>query len=113
MVVLSDGQLCRSTSSLKYKKDVIDYDKGLNIINQIRPVYYKGKSEKDGNTQYAGLIAEEIDALGLKEFVQYASDGTPDALSYSNMVALAFKGIQELSAQIKELQTKIQTLENK
>jgi len=94
------GRLYRSTSSLKYKIDVKDYDKGLNEVLQMRPVYYKGKN--DGETQFAGLIAEEIHDLGLTEFVQYAKDGTPDALAYSNMIALLTKAIQELNERLNK-----------
>jgi hypothetical protein len=93
----TDGALRRSTSSLKYKTDVRDYDKGLTEVLQMRPVYYKGKN--DGETQFAGLIAEEIHDLELTEFVQYAEDGTPDALHYQNMIALLTKAIQELKAE--------------
>ena len=100
----SDGFMRRNTSSLKYKTDVKDYDKGLDIVNQMRPVYYKGIN--DGDKQFAGLIAEEIHELGLIEFVQYAEDGTPDALAYQNMIALAFKAIQELKAEIDILKAK-------
>jgi len=100
------GLLYRSTSSLKYKKEVRDYNKGLAEVMSIRPVYYKGKSENDGDKEYAGLIAEDIHELGLTEFVQYAEDGSPDALAYSNMIALAFKAIQELKAEIDELKNK-------
>jgi hypothetical protein len=103
MVVTSGGTLERSTSSLKYKTDVKDYTKGLNEVLQLRPVFYKGKGKNDGDKQYAGLIAEEVHELGLTEFVQYAEDGTPDALAYQNMIALAFKAIQEQQAQIEEL----------
>jgi hypothetical protein len=105
LVVDSSGFLYRSSSSLKYKTNVRDYDKGLDIINQMRPVYYNGKN--DGKTQFAGLIAEEIHDLGLTEFVQYAKDGTPDALSYPNMVALLVKGMKEQQAQIEELKSQI------
>jgi hypothetical protein len=105
LVVDNGGFLYRSTSSLKYKTNVRDYDKGLDIINQMRPVYYNGKN--DGNTQFAGLIAEEIHDLGLTEFVQYAKDGTPDALSYSNMVALLVKGMKEQQVQINELKSQL------
>ena len=104
MVVGADGTLYRSTSSLKYKNNVRDYDKGLDIINQMRPVYYNGIN--DGNTLFAGLIAEEIHALGLTEFVQYAKDGTPDALSYPNMIALLVKGIKELKQELDTLKNK-------
>ena len=104
--VESGGLLYRSTSSLKYKKEVRDYDKGLAEVMSMRPVYYKGKGENDGNTQFAGLIAEEVHELGLTEFVQYAKDGSPDALAYANMVALLTKAIQELKAEIDELKNK-------
>lgn len=113
LVVSAGGTFERSTSSLKYKKEVRDYDKGLETLLQIRPVYYKGKAESDGDKQFAGLIAEEIHELGLTEFVQYAEDETPDALAYTHMVALLVKSIQEQQAQIKELQDEIISLKNK
>jgi len=100
----ADGALSRSTSSLKYKTDVKDYDKGLAEVMSMRPVYYKGKT--DGDTQFAGLIAEEVHDLGLTEFVQYAEDGSPDALSYQNMIALMTKAIQELNAKVSALENK-------
>jgi len=98
------GQIFRSTSSLKYKTDVKDYDKGLNEVMQLQPKYYKGKN--DGDTQFAGLIAEDVNDLGLSEFVQYAEDGTPDALAYTHMVALLVNAIQELKAEIEILKNK-------
>jgi hypothetical protein len=57
------------------------------------------------------LIAEEVDAAGLTEFVQYADDKTPDALSYGNMVSLCIKAIQEQQALIQSLTTRITALE--
>jgi hypothetical protein len=113
LVVSAGGTFERSTSSLKYKKEVRDYDKGLETLLKIRPVYYKGKSESDGDKQFAGLIAEEIHELGLNEFVQYAEDGTPDALAYTHMVALLIASIKEQQAQIKELQDELVLLKNK
>jgi len=101
MVVDVNGTFFRSTSSLKYKKEVRDYDKGLNEVMQLQPKYYKG--EDDGDIQFAGLIAEDVHNLGLTEFVQYAEDDSPDALAYPNMIALLTKAIQELKAEIDEL----------
>jgi hypothetical protein len=104
MHVDSNGTFFRSTSSLKYKKEVRDYDKGLNEVMQLQPKYYKGKD--DGDIQFAGLIAEDVHDLGLTEFVQYADDKTPDALAYPNMIALLTKAIQELKAEIELLKSK-------
>jgi hypothetical protein len=108
----ADGLVRRSTSSLKYKKNVETYSKGLNELMQLRAVTYNSNNE-DETQKYAGLIAEEVHDLGLTEFVQYAKDGTPDALAYSNMVSLLVKGIQELKTENNSLLQRVQILENK
>jgi hypothetical protein len=101
-----DGTLGRSTSSIKYKKNVQDYTKGLAEVMQLRPVSYNGKSQIDEGKTFAGLIAEEVHELGLMEFVQYAEDGTPDALAYTHMMAIVIKAIQELKQEIDILKNK-------
>jgi len=107
--VASSGLLQRSTSSLKYKKDVQDAAHGLAEVMTLRPVTYKGKT--DGETVFGGLIAEEVHEAGLTEFVQYAEDGSPDALAYGQMVSLAFKAIQEQQAIIAALTARVEALE--
>jgi hypothetical protein len=109
----SDGFLRRSTSSLKYKTDVQDATHGLTALLKLRAVTYKGKSEYDGKTVFGGLIAEEVDEAGLKEFVQYTKDGSPDGLAYGNMVSLCVKAIQEQQALITTLQVQITALNAK
>ena len=108
MYVDSAGGLYRSTSSIKYKTDVQDATHGLAEVMQLRSVTYKGK--KDGDTVFGGLIAEEVHAAGLTEFVQYAPDGSPDALAYGNMVSLLTKAIQEQQVMIQQLQAEVAAL---
>jgi hypothetical protein len=105
----SNGALKRSTSSLKYKTGVQDATHGLAEVMSLRPVTYKGKN--DGDTLFGGLIAEEVHAAGLTEFVQYASDGSPDALAYGQMVSLLTKAIQEQQAIITALTARVEALE--
>jgi hypothetical protein len=105
----TNGFLYRSTSSLKYKKNVQDYTKGLAEVLQLRPVSYESINEEESGNIYAGLIAEEVNDLGLTEFVQYRTDGTPDALSYANMIALLTKAIQELSKELSTLKAIVAT----
>ncbi len=107
----SNGLLYRSTSSLKYKVDIQPATHGLAKVLQLRPVTYK--THTDADTVYGGLIAEEVDAVGLTEFVQYADDGTPDALAYGNMVSLAFKAIQELNSKVEALEATVADLESR
>jgi hypothetical protein len=107
----SDGRFTRATSSLKYKKNVLDAQYGLSDVLALRPVTYEGKNPVEEGITYGGLIAEEVHALGLSQFVEYADDGTPDAVRYGNMVSLAFKAIQEQQALITQLTARITALE--
>ena len=59
---------------------------------------------------FAGFIAEEVHAIA-PEFVQYADDGTPDALSYGHMTALLCKAIQEQQTLIVALTARVAKLE--
>ena len=103
----TNGVLRKSTSSLKYKRDVQNATHGLAELLQLRSVTYKSKASLDGDTTYGGLIAEEVDAAGLSEFVMYAPDGTPDALAYGNMVSLCIKAMQEQQAIINSLKARL------
>jgi hypothetical protein len=111
MVIGSGGFIYRSTSSLKYKRDVEDTAHGITDVMKLRAVTYKGKSEGDGDKVFGGLIAEEVHAAGLSEFVAYNEDGEPDALHYGHMVSLAFKAIQEQQAIIQTLTARVAALE--
>jgi len=104
----SGGDLLRSTSSLKYKTNVQDAVHGLAEVMQLRSVTYKGK--KDGDTVFGGLIAEEVHAAGLTEFVHYAPDGSPDAIAYGNMISLLTKAIQELKADLDATKAELAAL---
>jgi hypothetical protein len=112
-VLAADGGLYRSVSSIKYKTNVQNATHGLFDLLKLRPVSYQGINEIDGNKTFGGLIAEEVHEAGLTEFVQYAKDGSPDALSYGNMVSLCIKAIQEMKTVIDEQAQRISVLEAK
>lgn len=84
---------------------------GLKDVLNLRPVTYapkpNGENEAELGTRYGGLIAEEVDAAGLKEFVGYNDEGQPDSLHYGHMVSLCVKAIQELKAEIEQLKEQI------
>jgi hypothetical protein len=105
VIVGSDGNLFRSTSSLKYKKNVNDYTKGLAEVMQLRPVTYNGINELDGDKQFAGLIAEEVKEI-LPEVVTLNENGEPEGISYTKIVPILIKAIQELWDEIKILKQK-------
>ncbi len=112
--ITTGGSFVRSTSSRKYKTDIQDATHGLADVLNLRSVTYKGTGNHDNGQVLGGLIAEEVHDAGLTEFVQYADDGTPDALAYGHMASLFVKAIQELktivdaqAAEIAILKTKV------
>ena len=114
VVVGTDGNLFRSSSSARYKKDIVDARYGLSDLLKLRAVNYKGNGEQDTDKLLGGLIAEEVDEAGLQEFVIYDDQQRPDALHYAQMVSLCVKSIQELktivdaqAAKIAELKAKV------
>jgi len=107
------GVFYRSTSSIRYKTDVQDYTKGLTEVLSMRPVSFKGKEGPNLDKTFAGFIAEEIEQLNLKEFVEYDAEGRPDALAYSQFSALLVKAIQELKAELDEAKAEIAALKVK
>jgi len=103
----SSGVLYRGTSSIKYKTNVQTATFGLEDVLKLRPVTYQSISEKDSQKTFGGLIAEEVDSVGLGIFVDYANDGTPDALHYASMVSLCIKAIQEQQTIIDSLKARL------
>ena len=108
LVRTASGDLATIGSSLRYKENIIDYDKGLETIAQLRPVYFNYKNEKE--IQNAGLIAEELDELNLTEFVRYNLEDQPESIAYEQMVTLLIKGMQEQQQQIDALKAEIELL---
>ena len=75
MVVTSAGLIRRTSSSIKYKKDIEDLDSTIadNAIANLRPVWYRTKNaEGDDKAEWShiGLIAEEVDLVE-KRLVRY------------------------------------------
>jgi hypothetical protein len=105
----ANGDLKASSSSLRYKYDIEDYEKGIADVMQLRPVKFKFNGEGITNI---GFIAEEVDALGMTEVMLYNENAEPEGISYANMVSLLTKAIQEQQATITALTARIEALEN-
>ena len=114
-------------SDIRIKKDVQDCSLGLGFINDLRTVTYKKKAlseypeefnaynadETEGsNKKHYGFIAQEVkeamNKAGDSEFTMWSenSDGMQE-LAEGTLVMPLVKAVQELSQQVKDLQTKI------
>jgi hypothetical protein len=108
--ITSSGLLGVNLSSQKYKEDIVNISIDPQKVYQIQPVEFKYKeghiNEEAQDQRFIGLIAEQLDEIGLTQFVEYDEDGTPDSVKYS-MLSLA------LIETVKDLNTRLLNLENK
>ena len=107
--IQSDGTLMKSTSSRKYKENIVDMTTDSSKVLNLRPVNFKYKDYEQGDKIVTGrssfgLIAEEVHEE-VPEIVLYDSDNTPDALDYPLMTVL-------LLAEVKKLRVEIDALKN-
>jgi len=117
-------------SDERYKEDITDSTAGLSFINDLRPVTYKWKKEKDiPTTQKAyvegsekrvmndytnhGFIAQEVKAVidnhpelkdGFDMWMEDEADGR-QRLGPSALIPVLVKAIQELTARVAELES--------
>ena len=121
------SKLQRSTSSLRYKRDIEDLDaKEAEKLLSLRAVFYRSKCEADRTDwSYYGVIAEEADKLGLERLVQYEyapedmvrdeqdrpvpNDGAqlrPSGFAYDRMTVLLLKLVQQQEERIRALEAR-------
>jgi len=91
------------TSSVRYKKSIKTLPSQLATINALRPVTFKWKDKKKGEDLQYGLIAEELQQI-MPEAVSLNSDGNAEAISYTKLVPILIKAVQELQAKVEKLE---------
>jgi hypothetical protein len=95
------NQLLRSTSSIRYKADVLDLpdEEALAVVSQMRPVTYRSAIETDDQSRrWLGFIAEELAVIDPR-LVHFSRDEsgreTPDGVQYERVTVLLAAAVQE------------------
>jgi hypothetical protein len=110
----NDGYVYNLSSDIRTKKNIIDIEEGLDIMNQLRPVSFEhnGRDEFhiDNGRVYKGFIADEVKEI-IPFYVQEGKgiiDGVEvddfKTLSTTRMIPMMIKAIQELSAKVTTLE---------
>ena len=108
----SGGVFRRSTSALKYKREVEDLDYGLETVMKQRPVRYKSKCEDDClDDWFIGFISD-WEEEHVPELISYGKDGVIEGFEYSKQTAVNTKAIQELKAEKDALEARVAALES-
>lgn len=116
VVVDGSGNIYRSTSALKYKKDVRDIES--IDIDRFRPIRYKSAITRDDDTKDClGFIADEVHDDGLTELVTYGvnpetEETEVEGFRYDRMTVILTKVVQEQKSVIADLTKRIEALEN-
>ena len=105
-----NGPSFNATSSRRYKKNIVEFKSGLSIVEKLRPVTFDWKNKNVKNE--IGLIAEEVNKV-LPNIVYKNQEGKIESLDYSKLTPILLAAIKELTAEIKELKSRINKLETK
>jgi hypothetical protein len=127
VVVTSAGLIRRTSSSLKYKKDVETLEQTIvdNAVNNLRPVWYRTKNA-DGDDKatwsHIGLIAEEVDLVEPRlvkyKTVEVTQDENganvtteletpvPEDVDYAKLSVILLAKVKQLEARIAVLEAK-------
>ena len=107
--IRSDGTMFMIGSASKYKSDIqlleneVDYSK--QILN-LRPKSWidKGEQERgDVRGRYYGVIAEDVEELGLSEYTTKNEDGELESVQYDRLWTLLLPVVREQESEIKNL----------
>jgi len=95
----------RSTSSIRYKTDIIELVDPEKLLN-IRPVTYRSVAGgDDAGRVHWGFIAEEV-AKCVPELVHYGKDGEPEGIQYERVVVGLVALVKSLKAEVESLKAR-------
>lgn len=113
LTIASDGQIKRSSSLRKYKKNIEDVtEEQANNGYGLRPITFESAIEGDREERQYGLIAEEVEEV-VPELCTYDMDGNIDGVAYDRVCAILLKQNQMLKARVDALEKRVEELERK
>ncbi|WP_353780231.1 tail fiber domain-containing protein [Winogradskyella sp. 3972H.M.0a.05] len=101
-----------SVSDRRVKSDIQSLEQGtLDKVMQLNPVSYRMKAQS-GNERTIGLISQEVEQV-FPEVTDYVKEHDLLTLSYSELIPVLIKAIQEQQTTIERLNQRITQLEKK
>ena len=110
---VSAGQyLALNTSSARYKRDIETADPSLclDIVNKLRPVWYRSSIETDNpDESYWGFLAEEVAEVEPR-LTAYDAEGLPGSVDYGRFTPVLTSVLQQALSRIEALEAEVRTL---
>ncbi|WP_166788708.1 tail fiber domain-containing protein [Cryobacterium sp. HLT2-28] len=103
-----DGTMGYVPSSRRYKQDIMPATLDPHLLNALQLVTFRYIAAVDNLGDDAvtelGLIAEDVDALGLSWLVDYDTDGKPNGVKYERLALLMIPWAQSIEARLSALE---------
>ena len=110
-VVYASNTSITSLSDERLKENVKDLDTGLSDILELKPKRFDWKEgEGTGEKNVSGFIAQDVEDTNFSDLVGNFKHNSLDdckSFQYSGLIPALVKSIQELSAKVEELESKI------
>ena len=114
--IRSDGVMFMIGSASKYKSDIqlleneVEYSKRILDLHP-KSWIDKGEQERaDVRGRYYGVIAEDVEALGLSEYTTKNEDGELESVQYDRLWTLLLPVVREQESEIKNLKQELADL---
>jgi hypothetical protein len=101
------GVLATCSSSLRYKTNVENYTRGLDLVKRLRPVTFDWKAD---GTSDVGFIAEEVNAVE-PLLNNYNPSGEIEGVKYAQVTTALVNAVKEQQAQLEEQKAENQKLQ--
>lgn len=112
-----NGLILRSTSSRRYKIDIEDVHVDKRKTFALRPRTWRDRNEvqEDPNNEnwYVGFIAEELEEIGLTQFIEYDENGQPDSIAYDRITVALIDIIKEQESRLSEIEDRLSMLDGR
>lgn len=107
----ANATLWNSTSDARIKENITPVTNGVATVNALNPVRFSFKQDHLQAPNQYGLIAQELQQV-IPDVVANTGldvDGVEDVLgvSYSSIIPILIKAVQELSAEVEALKAKV------
>jgi hypothetical protein len=112
MFVNSAGLYGIGASSRRFKENIADADIDTDAVLDIRVRKFNYKKSFDETMpKDIGVIAEELEDLGLIDFIYYDAEGIPDGVAYEKLALALIPVLKKQQAQIDSVVARLDELE--
>src|SRR5215471_5333973 len=104
----ANDQIATCSSSLRYKKDLQPFTRGLALLNQLKPISFKWKSDNSPDLGFGAEDVAQVEPL----LVTRNDKGEVEGVKYDRLSAVLVNAVKEQQQQIAQQQEQIKRQEN-